>query len=84
MGKLNSVLGTVLKAVLILIGGVLVLGGGMCVVSNVYFTLIQPSLILLTGLLLAICGTAIWGGWAILKATGVVQSKKQQPDIEGK
>ncbi len=73
----------VLKAVLIAIGWLLVLGGGVCTASNLYFTLVDTSLIAVTSGLLLVCVVAVLAGWAILKATGVVKSgKPQQTDTD--
>lgn len=78
MGKLGFILKKALKAVLVLIGGLLVLGGGVCAATNLLVTIAQPSAITLTGILLAVCVVAVVAGWAILKATGVVKSGKPQ------
>ncbi len=68
----------VLKAALIVIGWLLVLGGGVCAASNFYFTFAEPSIIAVTGVLSMVCVVAVLAGWAILKATGVVKSGKPQ------
>ncbi len=62
-----------LKAALIALGWLLVLGGGVCAASNFYLSVVDPSFTGLAGLLV-VCVLAVLAGWVILKATGAVES----------
>lgn len=70
-----NVLKIALKVILILIGGAMLLGGGICVATNAAF--IIPSLfhteVTLYLMLMAISGAVAAAGWGLLKLSGVMK-----------
>lgn len=78
MEDAGTILKKILKAALVLIGGALIVGGGICTSTNIVFTVIDPSMYRFTGILLLICAVAILAGWYILKALGALGPGKKR------
>lgn len=79
-----NILKFALKVILILIGGAMLLGGGICVATNAAF--IIPSLfhkeVTLYLMLMAVSAAVAAAGWGLLKLSGVMKPPRPVQNAE--
>jgi TRAP-type C4-dicarboxylate transport system permease small subunit len=82
---MNQILRTLTKALLIFFGALMLLGGGVCVASNAYFTvasLLHPGVAILWFLvLMGISGGFALTGWKLLQLSGVTRQSKSEQKV---
>lgn len=73
-----------MKIFLLLTGSVMLLGGGICVATNVFFAI--PNLfrqdVWLYLMLMGISGLIAWAGWGVIKLSGITQPLKSRSEAE--
>jgi hypothetical protein len=79
---MEQVFKMVMKVFLLLTGIVMLLGGGICAVSNTYLMFAnyraEPLFLLLLGLSCLIA----WAGWAAIKFSGIGQSRNSDKSVD--
>lgn len=75
------------KVFLLFIGGVMLIGGGICAVTDAFLGL--ANIFRADGLFMLVWMTAIscliaWAGWAAIKASGLISALKTERKIASK